>query len=284
MSRYRVDAIFINRWDGSGMCYCEHCRKNFRAASGLELPRTSDPQHPARRAYILWHQQRLFDLWRLWDAEVRKVNPDSCVIPNTGGGATSSLDMKKIGELASTLMADRQARRGLTAPWRTGRTARNTAPRWAETNRRHLQHRCRGTVSLEGQRAERGGISSLGGGWGRQRPTSVVHKSPACCTMSGGSTGGRNLPPLRPLGEIPCGTSARWRALAWSIRSKPRVPRPESGRPQPRLVSALIEARIPFAMVHDRLFDEAHLGPFKTTHPADIAALSEPQCQQLRNS
>ena len=22
---YRVDGIFINRWDGSGMCYCEHC-------------------------------------------------------------------------------------------------------------------------------------------------------------------------------------------------------------------------------------------------------------------
>src|ERR1019366_5122696 len=77
MSRYRPDAIFINRWDGSGMCYCEHCRKNFRAASGHdELPRTNDPQDPARRAYILWRQQRLFDLWRLWDAEVRKINPD----------------------------------------------------------------------------------------------------------------------------------------------------------------------------------------------------------------
>ena len=31
----------------------------------------------------------LFDLWQLWDAEVRKINPDSCVIPNTGGGASS---------------------------------------------------------------------------------------------------------------------------------------------------------------------------------------------------
>ena len=50
MSRYRVDGIFINRWDGSGMCYCEHCRTNFRAATGLELPRTTDPQDPARRA------------------------------------------------------------------------------------------------------------------------------------------------------------------------------------------------------------------------------------------
>jgi hypothetical protein len=67
------------------VCYCEHCRTNFRAATGQELPRTDDPQDPARRAYIAWHQERLFRLWRLWDREVRKVNPDSRVIPNAGG-------------------------------------------------------------------------------------------------------------------------------------------------------------------------------------------------------
>ena len=124
MSRYKVDAIFINRWDGSGMCYCGHCRKHFKEASGFELPLANDPQDPARRAYLLWRQQRLFDLWRLWDREVRKINPNACVIPNTGGGATSSLDMKKIGELAPTLIADRQARRGLTAPWANGKNGK----------------------------------------------------------------------------------------------------------------------------------------------------------------
>ena len=46
MTRYRVDGIFINRWDGSGMCYCEHCQTNFRAATGLELPRTDGPAGP----------------------------------------------------------------------------------------------------------------------------------------------------------------------------------------------------------------------------------------------
>ena len=111
MSLYPVDGIFINRWDGSGMCYCEHCQKNFKLATGLDLPRTGDPRDPTRRQHISWRQQRLFDLWRLWDAEVRKINPNSAVIPNTGGGATSSLDMKKIGE-CRTLMVDRQARRG----------------------------------------------------------------------------------------------------------------------------------------------------------------------------
>jgi len=111
------------------MCYCEHCRRNFKDASGFDLPRTSKPQDPSRRAYMLWRQQRLFDLWQLWDTEARRINPNSCVIPNTGGGATSSLDMKRIGEMSEMLIADRQARRGLAAPWR------RTRGRWNRTGR-----------------------------------------------------------------------------------------------------------------------------------------------------
>jgi uncharacterized protein YuzE len=45
---------------------------------------------------------------------------------------------------------------------------------------------------------------------------------------------------------------------------------------------ALIEARIPFEMVHDRLLDGAHLDPFKTLILPNIAALSDGQCRQLR--
>src|ERR1044072_3031505 len=107
-ARHDIDGIFINRWDGSGMCYCEHCRRNFKEATRFDLPRTEDVRDPARRAYILWRQQRLFDLWQLWDREVRKINSNSCVIPNTGGGATSDLDMKRIGGLSPTPIADRQ--------------------------------------------------------------------------------------------------------------------------------------------------------------------------------
>ena len=126
MSRYRVDGIFINRWDGSGPCFCVHCQENFKAATGFDLPRPADssPQDPARRAYILWRQQRLFDLWGLWDAAVRKINPDSRVVPNTGGCALSSLDMKIIGERTAMLAADRQARHGLTPPWACGKNAK----------------------------------------------------------------------------------------------------------------------------------------------------------------
>jgi hypothetical protein len=45
---------------------------------------------------------------------------------------------------------------------------------------------------------------------------------------------------------------------------------------------ALIEARIPFEMVHDRLLDPAHIARFKTLILPNIAALSDAQCDALR--
>src|SRR5882724_4552642 len=80
MTMYKVDGVFSNRWHGSGMCYCEHCQKNFRDFSGLDLPRSTNPLDPAVRQYTVWHQKRLFDLWTLWDAEIKAVNPHSSFI------------------------------------------------------------------------------------------------------------------------------------------------------------------------------------------------------------
>ncbi|MEZ4733583.1 MAG: beta-galactosidase trimerization domain-containing protein [Caldilineaceae bacterium] len=46
---------------------------------------------------------------------------------------------------------------------------------------------------------------------------------------------------------------------------------------------ALIEARIPFEMVHDGLLDADHVDCFKTLILPNIAVLSDTQCQQLRD-
>ena len=48
LALYKVDGIFSNRWAGSGMCYCEHCRENFKAASASICRARNDPQDPAR--------------------------------------------------------------------------------------------------------------------------------------------------------------------------------------------------------------------------------------------
>src|SRR4029077_3353866 len=67
---------------------------------------------------------RLFDLWRLWDDAIRKERPTARYIANSGGGALSGMDMKRVGELAPTLFADRQCRSGMMVPWANGKNGK----------------------------------------------------------------------------------------------------------------------------------------------------------------
>ena len=289
MSRYRVDGIFINRWDGSGMCYCEHCRANFRGVTGLDLPRTNDPQDPARRAYVVWRQKRLFDLWRLWDTEVRRINPNSCVIPNTGGGATSSLDMTRIGELAPTLIADRQARRGVTAPWANGKNGKEFR---ATMGRKPIV----GIFSVGVEEPYRWKDSVQTGAEIRVWVADGVANGlrPWFTKFSGVLHDRRWLPVVEdlyrryaawerylrnesPLAQVGLVYSQQTAWFYGGDRAGSRVEDHTLGWYQ-----ALIEARIPFEMVHDRLLDADHVGPFRTLILPNIAALSRGQCDQLR--
>jgi hypothetical protein len=72
MERYSPDAIFSNRWHGHGVCYCEHCKKNFKTASGLDLPTNTERLDPTYQKWAAWQTDRLKELWFLWDAETKK--------------------------------------------------------------------------------------------------------------------------------------------------------------------------------------------------------------------
>ncbi len=290
MTRYRVDGIFINRWDGSGMCYCRHCQENFKSATGHELPRTTNAQDPARRAYLLWRQQRLFSLWRLWDGEVRKINPDSCVIPNTGGGAGSTLDMKQIGELAPTLMADAQARRGLEAPWANGKNGKEyratlgrkpvvgifsvgveEAYRWKDSVQSPAEIKL--WVAEAIANGMRPWFTKFGAVLNDARWLKPVEEIYTWC--HGAEPYLRNERPLARVGLVYS------QQTAWFYGSgggRGTVEDPALGWYQ-----ALVEARVPFEMVHDGLLDAEHLAAFKTLILPNIAALSDAQCGQLRD-
>jgi hypothetical protein len=288
MTRYRVDGIFINRWDGSGMCYCEHCVKNFKDASGFDLPRTNNPQDPARCAYILWRQQRLFDLWQTWDRAVRQINPDSCVIPNTGGGATSALDMRQIGELAPMLVADRQARRGLTAPWANGKNGKEYRAtmgrkpviglfsvgveepyRWKDSVQSDAEIRL--WVADGIANGMRPWFSKFSGVLHDERwlkPVEDIYRR-----LAGWENYLRNERPLARVGVVYSQQTAWFHG---GERAEAKVEDHINGWYQ-----ALIEARIPFEMVHDRLLDPAHVGQFKTLILPNVEALSDAQCRQI---
>ena len=284
----QVDGIFSNRWEGSGMCYCEHCRKQFYDYCKMELPRTGNQHDPARRNYILWREKRLFELWRLWDGEIQKINPRARYIANSGGGATSGLDMRTVGQLTPTLFADRQGRSGTMAPWANGKNGK--------------EYR-----STLGRKAI-GGIFHNGVVSPHRWPDSVQNGNETRIWVLDGIANG-----LRPwFNKVGASVhDRRWLSVVedlytWHWRNERYLRNEEPvarvamvysqqtatwyGGPQARakvedhtlgMYHALVEGRMPFEMLHDRMLDTA-AGRFKLLLLPNIAALSDRQCEQLR--
>jgi hypothetical protein len=286
----QVGGIFSNRWEGSGMCYCEHCRRMFREYCAMDLPRTNNQHDPARRNYIVWREQRLFELWRLWDGEIRKINPAARYIANSGG-ATSGLDMRIVGELAPTLFADRQGRSGVMAPWANGKNGK--------------EYR-----STLGRKAI-GGIFHMGVVAPHRWPDSVQNGNETRIWVLDGIANG-----MRPwFNKVGASIhDRRWLKVVedlyvWHWRNQRYLRNEEPvarvglvysqqtstwyGGPQARqkvedytlgMYHALVEARLPFEMVHDHGLDFSgdRAGRFKLLLLPNIAALSDGQCAQIR--
>ncbi|MFN8094360.1 MAG: beta-galactosidase trimerization domain-containing protein [Vicinamibacteria bacterium] len=288
VERYRPDGIFVNRWEGHGTCYCAHCREGFRAATGLELPRGDGAAAATRRAYRAWRQERLFELWGVWEDAILEANPDACLIPNTGGGATSSLDMKAIGERAPMLVADRQARRGLMPPWAIGMNAKEYRAvmgakpviglfsvgveepyRWKDSVQGKEEIRL--WVADLVANGMRPWFSKFAGVLHDPRWLAPVEEAFRFC--QGAERYLRNERPLARVGVVYSQQSA------WTCdpaRVGERVEDPALGWYQ-----ALVESRVPFELVHDGLLDEAHLAPFRALVLPNVEALSDAQCAQL---
>jgi hypothetical protein len=289
VSMYKVDGVFSNRWAGSGMCYCEHCQENFHAFSGLDLPRTTDPRNAARRQYITWHQKRLFDLWKLWDAEIKAINPQASYIANAGGGALSDLDMKTIGELAPTLFADRQARRGVAPPWENGKNGKEYR---ATMGSKAIAGIC--SVGLE--EPYRWKDSVQGGDEIRLWMVDGIAQGlrPWFTKFNAKPIDHRWMPAVeevyvwhhknerylrneKPLARVGMVYSQRTAAYYGAEQARQKVEDHALG-----FYQAMVEARIPFEMAHDLLLDAAHTNQFSTLILPNIAALSTGQCDQLR--
>jgi hypothetical protein len=289
MTKYSPDGIFTNRWAGSGMCYCEHCQQNFRAFSGLSLPRTLDPQDPSRRQYLIWHQQRLFELWRLWNEKIQAINPNASYLANAGGGALSDLDMKTIGELAPTLFADRQARSGLMPPWANGKNGKEYR---ATLGTKAIA----GIFSVGLEEKYRWKDSVQSGDEIRLWVADGVAQDlrPWFVKFNAKPIDRRWLPVVqeiyqwhyanqdylrndRSLARVAMVYSQQTASYYGGAEARTKVEDPALG-----FYQALVEARIPFEMAHDHLLDPEHIDRFKTLILPNIAALSIAQCNQIR--
>ena len=288
MTLYRPDGLFHNRWDGNGICYCVHCVQNFRSATNLDLPRTTDPADPAYTAWQQWRRQRLVALIDLWNSTIHSINSESSCIPNNGSGALNSLDSVELSIRAPLLVADRQGRSGLAAPWFIGKTAKEFRAtmgakpviglfgvgleeryRWKDSVTSDAEIRIwtleaiangmrpwcsKFSATLHDERWL-AGVEELYA-WTEKNRSHLMHR--------------------QPLARVAIVYSQR---TAWQLgnQAQARLEDYALGWCQ-----ALIESRIPFEMVDDRLLDSAHLAAFKLLILPNIAVLSDAQCDQIR--
>jgi hypothetical protein len=289
MTRYRADGIFLNRWDGNGVCYCRHCIENFKMATGLDLPRSISAEDPAFRAWLLWRQQCLMSLLDVWNAEIRKVNPEACMIPNNGGGALNSINAIETSRRVPILVADRQARHGLAAPWLIGKTAKEFRATMGSKP-------VIGLIGVGLEEPYRWKDSVTSNAEIRIWVLDAIANGmrPWCSKFSGTLHDERWL---KGVGEIYQWTEKNRSYLtyqqplarvgmvysqqtAWYYgdeHAEAKVENYALGWYQ-----ALIESRIPFEMVNDQLLDPPHLANLKTLILPNVAALSDAQCKQLR--
>ncbi|MFN2201228.1 MAG: alpha-amylase family protein, partial [Caldilineaceae bacterium] len=289
MQLYHVEALFGNRWAGSGMCYCEHCQRNFREATGHELPRRRDPLEPAFRDYLLWREQRLFDLWQLWDAELRAINPHSHYIPNSGGGALSHLNMREVGRRADIMFADRQSRHGLLPPWAAGKNGKEYRAVLGSKPVGEIfsvgpeaKHRWKDSVQSEPELRVWVADSIANG----MRPwftkfAALIHDDRWLPVVEElyrrHYDDGDYLRNVESMARVAMVYSQRTASFYGGEEAYAKVEDHSLGYYQ-----ALVEARIPFDMVHDELLDAEHVDRYKTLILPNIAALTDKQCEQLR--
>jgi hypothetical protein len=121
---YDIDAVFANRWQGHGVCYCASCTTRFKQASGYDLPVLSDAQDPVWQAWTAWRRSVLTRLVVDWDNDVKAIKPNASFIPNMGGVSLMEFDLELIEKHCPFLVVDDQGRRGTEPVWMSGRNGK----------------------------------------------------------------------------------------------------------------------------------------------------------------
>ena len=298
MKRYQPNAIFSNRWQGHGICYCEHCTRNFKNATGMELPKPPGVRSmnvpdtgnesafridPTYLKWMQWQTDRLKELWFLWDGEIRKIKSSARFIPN------GFPDKLLTGQHSDFFFADQQGRRGAIPPWANAKGAKEL----------------RASLGMKPLI----GIFSVGVEEEFRWKDSVQNDAEIRIWVAEGVANGMKPCFVKFGGYI---YDKRWMDAVANIyqnyykgekylrntASMARVGMVYSqqtdqkygGRPWQEgkgahalgMYQALVEGRIPFDMVNDKLLDDEHLKNYKLLILPNLAALSDAQCNQLR--
>ncbi|GAB4042707.1 alpha-amylase family protein [Spirosoma litoris] len=283
MEKFQPEGIFSNRWHGHDICYCEHCTSNFKKASGLELPKTADKLDPTYRKWADWRMKRLREVWAVWDAGIRKQKPTARFIPN------GFPDKVMTGKEADLFFADQQARRGLTAPWANGKGAKELRStlgmkpligifsigieeefRWKDSVQSDAEIRIWASEGVAN--GMRPCFVKFGGDIYDKRWMEAVAKLYEGYYKNEKYL--RNTASMSRVGVVYSEqTDRNYGGKPWQQKSSDHLD---------GMYHALVESRIPFDMVNDRLLTPDALKRFKLLILPNIAALSDAQCKQIQ--
>ena len=87
-----VSAFSFDGLHHAGGCYCKHCRANYKAETGLPLPKRN-MEDEAFRKYQHWADRRLEDVIRRMQVRLKTINPNVALVTwttNAGASATCS--------------------------------------------------------------------------------------------------------------------------------------------------------------------------------------------------
>jgi hypothetical protein len=104
MTRFGIEGVYTNGWPGSGIrpCYCATCKK------------IGDP---GSEAYRVAYENRVLELWDIYNRAATRRNKDAIFSGNLGGGLRGGeIDMTKLKPLAVWMFADNQGRGEAFAP------------------------------------------------------------------------------------------------------------------------------------------------------------------------
>jgi len=278
-ARYEVDGFYTNGWPSFELpvCYCDICRK---------LPPPKTP------AYWEKFNDRVMELWALYDGIAKEKNPASFYFANMGGGIHATPNLARIGAASQWFQADNQGRGG------------EGDPIWGCTQQGRVCH-----AIMNGKLA-----ANVTGSWStgpvRWRES---FKSPAETAMWLNETAASGMVPYYHVigGEQGLGEDRRWEKFGqdyfgWTAKHDAHFMNRRSianmgvvigqrtqlfyqaphgvsmQRTMDGMYYALLEGRFLFDFVHEDHLEAERLKKFAALILPNTALLSDEQCGQLR--